>query len=225
MELRNEETFSSKENLRQRAYYEKYYEDLAAYASRMDELEKHDEAKEAREEMKHVSGILGDLTKESFENTNYEQTDNIQSTSNLNNEDLISQSELDKDQNRGIQEPDQETNQIENDIENIENQAQDQIADIQEENLIPVDKSHFTSEALEAEARADADLAEHEAAMQTRINKIYAENQIDETAENAQIPSSGEEPEQGYNDENNPKPDTNDGSSSEEEDYSYGYGM
>jgi len=64
----SENGFSLEENLRQRDYYEKYYEDLATHASKMDEIGQHEIAEADREEMAYVSGVLGDLTRDKFEN-------------------------------------------------------------------------------------------------------------------------------------------------------------
>ena len=58
-----------------------------------------------------------------------------------------------------------------------------------EEDLIPVDRSHFSQDILEAEARADEELNAQEAALDSTIREIEAESDIQaasETGEQAQ---------------------------------------
>ena len=64
MDQKNEEAFSLEKNLRLRAYYEKYYEDLAAHATQMEKIGQHEFAKDSRDEMGRTSRILGDLVRE-----------------------------------------------------------------------------------------------------------------------------------------------------------------
>ncbi|HAF48004.1 MAG TPA: hypothetical protein DCL08_02045 [Anaerolineaceae bacterium] len=188
----SENAFSLEENLRQRDYYEKYYEDLAAHASKMDEIGQHEIAEADREEMAYVSGVLGDLTREKFEN--YDNRQDIQQADT------------------------KEQGQI----------NQNQVDDIPQEDLIPVDKSHFTEDALEAQAHADEQLAAEEAAMDEKIQQFYAEQEQDSGMQNAenQVNQADEAVnEQTTGDSETAEAAQEEASSSEEEDYSYGYGM
>lgn len=188
----SEKAFSMEENLRQRDSYEKYYEDLAAHAKQMDEAGQHEIAEADRQEMAYVSGVLGELTKESFEN--YDNQQDIQQADNKEQESL----------------------------------NEDQVKDIPQEDLIPVDKSHFTDEALEAQARADEQLAAEESARDEKIKQFYAkedqgpgvENNAHDTdqsveTENEQITGTSETEESAQEESSSPQ----------EEDYYYGYGM
>jgi hypothetical protein len=160
MDQKNEETFSLEENLRQRAYYEKYYEDLASHAAQMDKIGQHEIAEEDREEMKNASRILGDLVRE--KQANYDQQN-----SSTSQEKTLPQEKADQQVSQAARTPETTNEQAQsNDYE---------IDDIPEEDRIKVDKSHFTDEALEAEARADAQLAADEAAMDERIKQVEAE--------------------------------------------------
>jgi hypothetical protein len=189
---KSENVFSLEENLRQRDYYEKYYEDLAAHASKMDKIGQHEIAEADREEMAYVSGVLGDLTREKFEN--YDNQQDIQQA----------------------------------DTEEQVQINQNQVEDIPQEDLIPVDKSHFTEEALEAQAHADEQLAAEEAAMDEKIQQFYAEQEQVSGMQNAgnQVHQADE----AVNEQTTDASETaeaahEEASSSEEEDYSYGYGM
>ena len=184
--------FSLEENLRQRDYYEKYYEDLAAHAARMDEAGQHEIAKADREEMEYVSGVLGELTKESLEN--YDNQQDIQQADTKEQESL----------------------------------NQDQVEDIPQENQIPVDKSHFTDEALEAQASADEKLAAEEAALDEKIKQFYAEEDQGSGIENSEYQVN--QPEEAANEQTTGASETveasqEEPSSSKEEDHYYGYGM
>ena len=210
----NQKPFSLEENLRQRAYYEKYYEDLAAHASKMEAMGQHDEAGLDRQEMAHTSQILGELTAEKWE---YE-----------------------KSQPQSInpgQNPAQETH-LAAGVEPLEDQQasveqvrasapiQDQTAklsEVQDEDLIPVDKSHFTEEALESQARVDQQLAEYEAEMSERFEKIQAEIEKQEQAQQGETPLTATE--QAPDTESNASQESKPDSPSEEQDYDYGYGM
>jgi hypothetical protein len=208
--------FSLEENLRQRSYYEKYYEDLAAHATKMESIGQHEIAEEDRAEMQNVSRKLGDLVKESFDNYDQGQSENqqISQAGEAASGNSISQGEIDH----------QDVNQ-----EETEKQGQDnppQIEDLPQEDLIPVDKSHFTEEALEAQSRADAQLAADEAAMDKTIKQFYADQGEGSPMESNDLEVSGEvvngqSSSEGVDSDGQEQVET----SSEEQDYDYGYGM
>lgn len=188
----SENGFSLEENFRQRDDYEKYYEDLATHASKMDEIGQHEIAEADREEMAYVSGVLGDLTREKFEN--YDNQLNIKQA----------------------------------DTEEQEQINQNQVEDIPQEDLIPVDKSHFTEEALEAQAQADDQLAAEEDAMDEKIQQFYAEQEQDsavQTTENQVDQADEAVHEQTTDASETAESAQEEAPLSEEEDYSYGYGM
>lgn len=225
LQNQSENTFSLEENLRHRDYYEKYYEDLAEHASKMDKKGQHEIEEADREEMEYVSGVLGKLTREKFEKYDKQQTNE-----EINEVKETAQAEIDTD--REIE--NQSSNEItQQDIHQGETQEkeqtnQNQVEEIPKEDLIPVDKSHFTEEALEAQARADEQLAAEEAAMDEKIKQYYTEQEqyLDmQTAENQMNQANV-----AFNEQTKSASETLEASqeietASEEEDYYYGYGM
>lgn len=209
----NQQDFSLEEKLRQRTYYEKYYEDLAAHAAKMEEMGHHGQAELDRQEMAHTSQILGELTAESldYEKSQAQTANTDQTPQEAHPESGVELSENEQNsekQDKGIT-PTQE--------------ERPNRSEVQDEGLIPVDKSHFTEEALKAEARADQQLAVEEAEMDERIKKAQVTIEEQEQASQSSSPMNSSEtaPESGSknsqeNEQNSP---------SEEEDYHYGYGM
>jgi hypothetical protein len=221
-----EEPFSLKENFRQRSYYEKYYEDLAAHANKMEEKGQHEIAEADRAEMQHVSKVLDDLVKEKFEKYDKQQPENQQTTQQNNQERDAAKSEL----NTGhLKIPDQ-SKQIENHQDIIQEETiqqeqldQSQVEDIPQEDLIPADKSHFTDEALEAHNRADKQLAATEAAIDQKIKVLEAETEQGESMDRG-TDLSPEENKPSINSEELSGSDVSDKSIQTEQDQSYDYG-
>jgi len=114
------------------------------------------------------------------------------------------------------------------DTEEQEQINQNQVEDIPQEDLIPVDKSHFTEEALEAQAQADDQLAAEEDAMDEKIQQFYAEQEQDSTVQTTENQvDQADEPvhEQTTDASETAESAQEESSSSQEEDYYYGYGM
>lgn len=165
MDQKNEESFSLEENLRQRAYYEKYYEDLAAHATLMDQKGLHEEAQFDRDEMERTGRILGDLVREKQA---YDDQQNLSAT---------------QEKTSPQEQADQQVSQAAMTPETTSKQAQDshhEIEDTPEEDRIKLDKSHLSQEVRDAEIRADQQLAAEEAAMDERIKEVETELDQDE---------------------------------------------
>jgi len=220
MDQQNEKPFSLEENLKQRAYYEKYYEELAAHASEMDKKGQHELAEDSRQEMRRVNNILGDLVSEKVENYDRLPIKDAQTDLEMDNVNQNEQSGQNMDHDSDLLKSPQEINQTAKDLS--------QAKDIPQEDLIPVDKSHFTDEALEAQARADADLAAAEEAMEETVEQYYAElddQSIEPAGENAAKTSETAQEQQALDNTVESSENEEGESSSEEEDYYYGYGM
>jgi hypothetical protein len=238
----SKETYSLEENLRQRAYYEKYYEDLAAHASHMDELGNHDLAELDREEMKYASSVLGDLVaeKNEFEEKQLHSLNHAEPPAEKFGNEKQSDIHLHNQQTTSPATEQKAT---------VEQSDIISKAETTEEGLIPADKSHFTDEALEAEEWADEQLAKDEAEMEERIK--IAENAIENNEQAQQSLSPSEplhkemhseealkeanqnelkninisEPDEKMSENTVQKVEGGKDTPSQEEDYYYGYGM
>jgi len=215
--------FSPEENLRARSYYENYYEELAAHATEMEKKGQHELAQDSRDEMDRVSVNLGDLTKEYQAYFDAQQLAQSQAFQRTQSPDQAARPEMILTNENNPSQSDQQ------EIEKPEQTNPAEIADIPQEELIPVDKSHFTQEALDAQARADKELAEEEAAMDKKIRSITAEIEEQEKGETRDY--SERQSQEGSQEQlrsttaETESQDVGTSSSSEDEDYYHGYGI
>lgn len=220
---RTKTPFSPEENLRARSSYEKYYEELADHATEMEKKGQHELAQDSRDEMGRVSAILGDLAKEHQAYFDAQQLAQSQAFQQSQSPDQAVRPEINiNNENNPSQNSQQE-------IETPEQTNSAEMADIPQEELIPVDKSHFTQEALDAEARADQELSMEEAGMDTKIRSITAEIEEQEKGETRDY--SERQSQEGSQEQlrsttaETESQDVGTSFSSEDEDYYHGYGI
>jgi len=77
-------------------------------------------------------------------------------------------------------------------VELLSEDSEEELSDIYKQDLLPVDKSHFTSEALEAMENADRKLAKQEAEMDAKLVEFYKEEDK-KSAENKPIKETAQQ--------------------------------
>jgi len=168
LENKEKNGFSLEENIRQRAYYEKYYEDLAEHAAMMEEIGKNDVAYEDREKMDHVGKILNDLHIEKHENYGNDQIEN----SNIEEQQGINQ----------------------NPRLRLNNDNEYKVDDIAEENLVNIEKSQDSIDEYKDEGWADKQLVEKEKAMEEKIKTVDSDLEEKQKSNPNEIDSTTEDP-------------------------------